>query len=650
MITIPLAITAEYNLDNKYVKICDNTDYESEYVGATQNIVGIITVYKGAVKIYENTDFLNANITPNILRCVNIDLPINGNGNIDGDVYNIVYTIKDNSDNVQVNTSLSCDICVNIPTDISISHRYDCLVPIFESVDNTKYNNCDVQPDLIERTHTLSYCANGIPFSEQPEDITTSNATITTNKLFTNSVVKSKLSLKFTYNLCPNVTLVKSISATRETQIDCPADLCKINCCVKGLANKYIKAKENGNEKDKDKLGSALYEVGALLSILKSSIECKKTSGIGKIINEIKEITGCDGDCGCETKENVSEPIGQFLFPNLIIETCPEDLTAVRDFDGQTFKYKLCLSEEIKDKLECISDVSVIGDEFIDIKEITKIPLSGCPTKEFTVQFDYDKFIEGLCISGDGCGMKVEKVKQTDCDEYCIVISFDPTKAIDIQAIPDALLGTTPDEFKLAKTRVEVVKQVGCPTSYFINTSKVSGNDFRNTTFTNYYSTPTSLQHVKIGAKYKNSLGLQSESLTTIGNISCFTPLQIPQYTFSLEGDEVEIEALFVLAKTNVSGNNYVSFNFNGAVQTSTVYLTTVDKYLKVKVNIIRTAFNTVQIRTEYKITGNSDRTYYALNNAAVDVSIDHQFNFCAYQNALNEIELQYASMQFKFV
>ena len=408
--------------------------------------------------------------------------------------------------------------------------------------------------------------------------------------------------------------------------------------------------RENGNEKDKDKLGSALYEVGALLSILKSSIECKKTSGIGKIINEIKEITNCDGDCGCETKENISEQIGQFLFPNLIIETCTEDLTAVRDFDGQTFKYKLCLSEEIKDKLECISNVEITGDEYISVDEKITTPISGCQLKEVFISFDYDKFIEGLCISGDGCGMKVEKVKQTDCDEYCIVISFDPSKAIDIQAIPDSLLGTTPDEFKLAKARVEVVKQEGCPTSYFINTAKVSGNDFRNTTFTNYYSTSTTLQHVKIGAKYKNSLGLQAESLATVGNISCFTPLQIPQYTFSLEGDEVEIEALFLLAKTNVSGNNYVSFNFNGSVQTSTVYLTTADKYLKVKVNIIRTSFNTVQIRTEYKITGNSDRTYYALNNVSVDVSIDNQFNFCAYQNALNEIELQYASMQFKFV
>lgn len=361
MITTPLDVIVRFDLDTNRIIVTDNTNYELSYAGATANVRGTVeTIAYGspAVYLYDNNT-PTPDIIPSVDREFSIALPLNSNGNMNGGLWEVKYNVLDISDDTEVDTLLSCDICVDIPKKIQLIQTVDCLTPVFTSQDTTNYTSCGVAPSLIEYNHVVKYCVDGI--TPYPADITSTTNTITTNNVYTNSQMKTEIEVYLEYTFCEYFIVSKTLRKVANKEVDCPADLCTIFCCLKGLVNLYNKAVTKGNEQKIQTYKDKLVEVGALITILREAQTCGKPNQSGTLVEMIKDLLNCDGDCGCDEGDQVSVLIPLQVALQSIVSSCGNGIDVTATTSGNTTTYQLCLSQTIIDALSSILDYNVVS-------------------------------------------------------------------------------------------------------------------------------------------------------------------------------------------------------------------------------------------------------------------------------------------------
>jgi len=604
MITTPLDVIVRFDLDTNRIIVTDNTNYELSYAGATANVRGTVeTIAYGspAVYLYDNNT-TTPDIIPSVDREFSIALPLNSNGNMNGGLWEVKYNVLDISDDTEVDTVLSCDICVDIPKKIQLIQTVDCLTPVFTSQDTTNYTSCGVAPSLIEYNHVVKYCVDGI--TPYPADITSTTNTITTNNVYTNSQMKTEIEVYLEYTFCEYFIVSKTLRKVANKEVDCPADLCTIFCCLKGLVNLYNKAVTKGNEQKIQTYKDKLVEVGALITILREAQTCGKPNQSGTLVEMIKDLLNCDGDCGCDDGDQVSVLIPLQVALQSIVSSCGNGIDVTATTSGNTTTYEVCLSQTIIDALNSILEYNVVSASSVisvssnQVGDTVTYSLAIVPANVPTnlvnvVSGNSNLTVSGAIVSG--------------VYTYTVTLPCPPISNI----VGDGSIY----DLGISSSIVDGCKTVELAQTLYSN----DNNDLPDGTLDIVYPNPTSYNG--LGYLYGKFKNVFLDNTNYIGvpasgqNTSVITTKIIEGGTFRADTDRISINATLngVVWSGSLGTQFQITVNGNVIAQNPTIDYNAQAYVLFVEVELIRVGVTQLQAVSKYTYynTANGTRLYF---------------------------------------
>lgn len=214
---------------------------------------------------------------------------------VDGD---LSYTLP------SIETEFTYNFCA--PT-ICIEQESSCNFSILQSKDVTNYtisskgNYTSLAPTSVSRVHTLRYPAGIVP---PPADIVGSTAELVATPIYTNTWTTLLTPTVF-YTLPSGLEIEYTVTATKEIDVTCDANLCAISACIQNLYDNYVRNKATNWAKASEYQSQLLSVVGAWMNYSIAQT-CGNEDAQEEYFAQIKAIakaTGCD--C-CNPSTNTS--------------------------------------------------------------------------------------------------------------------------------------------------------------------------------------------------------------------------------------------------------------------------------------------------------------------------------------------------------
>ena len=306
----------------------DTTDYNAASV-AEGNVKGNLKlIVNGATATYDN---LNNWTTPdidgsssgqsslNFTRFVTkgsyISVPLDASNKIIEGTYAFTYQVSDDlviPGTTKVTTTITYDIQYDKVTGaITSSVDLNPRSPSLTIVDATNYMVEAITPTN-DRTLTLFYPPNSSlggststdsasltvnQFNEGNQSATLTN-TVTYDYSTKVSVAADIVSLPLATPPSPILTLniIDSITANRNSiLVESITSICSIYCCVKAFTVQLQQATSTQRNMLRQKAG----EVALYLEMIGDAYACSKEEDINTYVKELKDLIGCDDNCGC---------------------------------------------------------------------------------------------------------------------------------------------------------------------------------------------------------------------------------------------------------------------------------------------------------------------------------------------------------------
>ena len=254
---------------------------------------------------FASPDFtININATPvNVVTIVNaIGLAYNSNLDVVQGEYTIDYKIEadDTGGNTYVLEDqneynyLFDDPHANLSVDVN------CGVGTFTVKDNTLLDVDNTSPATTSRELKVTF-----PSDITTSPITTSNTTLVLTSFYTNTQ-QVDLTLTLTYEFT-NFDVQTKVTAHEDVEVNCDSSLCDLYCCLKSLYDKveYARCK---NRVSYERLAEKYERANQLAILIRNAESCAKNADINKYLGQLKDITDCNGDCGCSgtTSQNIT--------------------------------------------------------------------------------------------------------------------------------------------------------------------------------------------------------------------------------------------------------------------------------------------------------------------------------------------------------
>lgn len=190
---------------------------------------------------------------------------------------------------------------------VNIRQSLNCVLPAFYSTDNTTYMQAGVQP-TVSRTHLINFpAASGLP----QETYVTQTVNIYAPKVW-NGIYTTSILSYLTYTFSDELEIYDKVSGADSFTASCDINLCKINCCLNELNQNYLAAK-GVNDFTAEKYLTKLNRALGLKELYTSNINCGNDQEAQKNLQEIYNVTGCTGDCGCESETGQIIPYTGFI-------------------------------------------------------------------------------------------------------------------------------------------------------------------------------------------------------------------------------------------------------------------------------------------------------------------------------------------------
>lgn len=299
----------------------DETDYTTEGVTIGDVQGNIKLVVNGATSpTYDNlNDWVSPDIDGSSSGQTNGDLtrfrtqgsyisaPLDSNNELVSGTYAFTYQVSDDAGVTTVVTTITYDIEYNKVTgDIDYTINLNPLSPSLKIEDTTSYIVDSITPTN-SRTLTLYYPPN----STLGGSTSTSAASLSVTS-FNVGIQSAKLVNNVTYDFSSKFSVAASTTATgtpvitlsildqitaveNKIEVNSVTSICDLYCCVKDFLTRL----RQGTSTQKNALRQLAGEVAIYLEMISDAYACGKGDDINTYVTAIKDLVGCNDDCGC---------------------------------------------------------------------------------------------------------------------------------------------------------------------------------------------------------------------------------------------------------------------------------------------------------------------------------------------------------------
>ena len=295
----------------------DTTDYNAASV-AEGNVKGNLKlIVNGATATYDNLDDwstpdingsgqTNLNLTRVATMGSYISVPLDASNKIIEGTYAFTYQVSDDTGVTTVVTTVTYDIQYDKVTGaITSSVDLNPRSPSLTIVDATNYMVEAITPTN-DRTLTLFYPPNsslGGSTSTTAASLTVNqfnegnqSATLTNTVTYDYSTKVSVLAATTAASQVLTLNIIDSITANRNSiLVESITSICSIYCCVKAFTVQLQQATSTQRNMLRQKAG----EVALYLEMIGDAYACSKEEDINTYVKELKDLIGCDDNCGC---------------------------------------------------------------------------------------------------------------------------------------------------------------------------------------------------------------------------------------------------------------------------------------------------------------------------------------------------------------
>lgn len=306
-----MALTIKKTFDKVNVKFSfeDNTDYSSGFTDI-DTAVPVSVIFRVEVNTavqYENAGWdsdsfaspdlsVDISSTPTNVTTQNtsIPLPINNLGEVPlGDYIVKAKALWTNTaggtsvDGVQEDTFT---YTFEDPK-VALTASVDCGQPLLTLKDETELTVDNVSPTTTTRSLKVTFP----PDVSTAAQVTTSDALLLSD-FYTGTNIGT-VSTTLIYDLT-GYSVQTLIEGKKDILVDCDKGLCDISCCLDTLWDKWRYAKNLGRKQD---LLDDLVKATTTASLMEIAGQCQTSADISKYASYIKELTNCNGNCGCDS-------------------------------------------------------------------------------------------------------------------------------------------------------------------------------------------------------------------------------------------------------------------------------------------------------------------------------------------------------------
>lgn len=296
----------------------DTTDYDTAGVNVQDVKGNLKLIVNGATATYDN---LNDWSTPDIdgsdqhpyqdlsrfiTKGSYISVPLDASNKIIEGTYAFTYQVSDDTGVTTVVTTVTYDIQYDKVTGaITSSVDLNPRSPSLTIVDATNYMVEAITPTN-DRTLTLFYPPNsslGGSTSTTAASLTVNqfnegnqSATLTNTVTYDYSTKVSVLAATTAASQVLTLNIIDSITANRNSiLVESITSICSIYCCVKAFTVQLQQATSTQRNMLRQKAG----EVALYLEMIGDAYACSKEEDINTYVKELKDLIGCDDNCGC---------------------------------------------------------------------------------------------------------------------------------------------------------------------------------------------------------------------------------------------------------------------------------------------------------------------------------------------------------------
>jgi hypothetical protein len=340
----------------------DETNYAAASV-TFSNVVGVLSINVNGSSIYSNTNFASPDFDGNDSGQADTDItrfrtkgtyisaPLTGTALTTG-TYNVIYTIYDSVLDETVVSEFSLNITyVKKTLVIEKTLNLNPFNVSLTGTDDTDYGISSITP-TITRDFNLYF-----PQGSNATAINSTSSPITTTNVYT-GIQTFQLTSDVSYNFASKTitgttnsyasgnlvfNIVDQLTALSYQEVFDQDGICSVYCCVKDLNTRIENAK--GNSTRYNELNRISGLVAMKMELLRSAYDCNDTDStvINAIVNQIKNLCDCSGDCGCDDTDvprlitslstGVS-PVNNFL---VYSATALQESLAVTSLIGKTY-------------------------------------------------------------------------------------------------------------------------------------------------------------------------------------------------------------------------------------------------------------------------------------------------------------------------
>jgi hypothetical protein len=398
----------------------DVTDYSAQVGVQLTNITGVIEVTApsgivytgGSPDITGSASRINSTIIP---------IPLLANGSPEVGNYSFKYTATNTATSVSVSYTVGYDFQYVSPTGI-LTPTVDCLSPELTSTDATNYLSGSTTPsdqftitgvDTTANTFTIAGEKSGLflvgdTFNIIGSTVHNGNYTVTsvsstgTNTVIgvasvTNATVDGsistktntiyyppvlalppvvgytpvvststfysqtqsfKVSTKSFYDFGNGISVINTVSATSELDVDCDVRLCEVFCCVNSTLKAYLAYRGVNDVLASQELNKYILATSHL-SALRQAFECGYDKEVNSIVQEIITVTQCTPDCSCS--DTTPQPITGLGAANItVVNSTGNGVTVSPSTVGNTTTYSLGISQSLLNSITAATATSSV--------------------------------------------------------------------------------------------------------------------------------------------------------------------------------------------------------------------------------------------------------------------------------------------------
>jgi len=235
------------------------------------------------------------------------------NGELVEGTYAFTYQVSDDNGTTTVVSTITYTLAYNKVTgDLDYSINLNPTAPQIKIEDKTNYVVDGVTP-TISGTLTLFYPPNSTLGGSTSTPITAVSGSLTATR-FNTGTQSAKLDVDLTYDLSSKATTAASATGTsnapvftlevldelivleNDIDVESVSSICDLYCCVKSFTDKLRTA---GSTSERQRLRQITGEVAIYIGQISNAYSCGKGEDINTYVEQVKDLVGCDDDCGC---------------------------------------------------------------------------------------------------------------------------------------------------------------------------------------------------------------------------------------------------------------------------------------------------------------------------------------------------------------